>query len=226
MTTLVTVFQVKQGMTREHGFMSLEFMEEHAGQDRNAYDMKAYEVVFGESNIDGAVLFYTKPETNENLLWKFYELTNSPAERQSREVMQSHFGFKGRSISTSDIIRINGTYYYFGDSSEGWIEMTPKKGSVPHDVTVGMKATGYYLSDCAPYEVIKVSPSGKTVTIQSMDWKITKGTEHDGTAEYEYTSNPNGNTHTVRKTKLGMWKTPCNLKVSFGSARRYYDPHF
>jgi hypothetical protein len=92
-------------------------------------------------------------------------------------------------------------------------------------IEVGTLATGSYWSDCYPFEVIKVSPSGKTITIRKMNAKVISGTTFDGTAEYEYSSNPNGQTYTVRMTKKG-YRTPCNMRIAFGYAREYYDPHF
>jgi hypothetical protein len=218
---MVTVFQVKRDMTREHGFMGLDFMVEHGGKDRKAYDMSVYEVVFGEMNVDGYVFF---PRTSEEVPAFFFDVTNNPSRQQERETLVDYFKFKGRSVSVSDIIKVDDKFFYC--DSFGWEEVTPKKGSVPHWIHVGMGASGSYFSDMTPFEVIKVTPSGKTVTIREMDWKIIKGTDFDGTAEYEYTSNPNGRTYTVRKQKSGAWKTPCGMRIGFGNARRYYDPHF
>ena len=92
-------------------------------------------------------------------------------------------------------------------------------------IEVGTLATGSYWSDCYPFEVIKVTPSGKTITIRRMDSKVISGSSHDGSAEYEYTSNPNERTYTVRMTKQG-YRTPCNMRIHFGFAREYRDPHF
>lgn len=93
-------------------------------------------------------------------------------------------------------------------------------------IEVGTLATGSYWSDCYPFEVIKVSPSGKTITIRAMDAKVVSGTTYDGTAEYEYSSNPQGKTYTVRNRKYGGWRTPCNMRINFGYAREYRDPSF
>jgi hypothetical protein len=92
-------------------------------------------------------------------------------------------------------------------------------------IEVGTLASGSYWSDVNPFEVIKVSPSGKTITMREMDWKVVSGTTFDGSAEYEYSSNPNGSIYTVRMTKRG-YRTPCNMRVAFGYARKYLDPHF
>lgn len=92
-------------------------------------------------------------------------------------------------------------------------------------IEVGTLATGSYWSDCYPFEVIKLSPSGKTIYIRRMDSKVVSGSTHDGTAEYEYTSDPNGQLYTVRMTKKG-YRTPCNMRIAFGHAREYRDPSF
>jgi hypothetical protein len=95
-----------------------------------------------------------------------------------------------------------------------------------HDITVGMGATGTYWTDRTPFEVVKISESGKTITIREMDWKITSGSEFNGSAEYEYTSNENNPLETVRFSKHKGWRTPSGMRISFGHARRYYDPCF
>jgi hypothetical protein len=95
-----------------------------------------------------------------------------------------------------------------------------------HNITVGTLASGTYWSDSTPFEVVKVSPSGKTITIREMDWKVISGQEYNGSAEYEYTSNEKAPTKTVRFSKHKGWKTPCGMRIWFGNARRYYDPHF
>jgi hypothetical protein len=92
-------------------------------------------------------------------------------------------------------------------------------------IEVGTKASGTYWTDWTPFEVVKVSESGKTVTIREMEAKLISGSDYDGTAEYEYSSNENYPTKTVRFTKRG-WRTPCNMRISFGHARAYRDPHF
>jgi hypothetical protein len=92
-------------------------------------------------------------------------------------------------------------------------------------IEVGTLATGSYWSDCYPFEVIKVSPSGKTITIRCLDTKLISGSDFDGTAEYEYMSNEHAATYTVRLIKRG-YRTPCNMRIAFGHARAYRDPHF
>lgn len=95
-----------------------------------------------------------------------------------------------------------------------------------HGIYVGMQASGTYWTDRTPFEVVAVSPSGKTITIREMDWKIVSGQEYNGSAEYEYISNENNPVMTVRFSKHKGWKTPDGMRISFGAARRYFDPHF
>lgn len=95
-----------------------------------------------------------------------------------------------------------------------------------HGIVVGTKASGTYWSDFTPFEVIKVSDSGKTITIREMNWRIVSGQEYNGTAEYEYESNPHGSIYSVRFSKNKGWKTPDGMRIMFGNARRYYDPSF
>jgi len=93
---------------------------------------------------------------------------------------------------------------------------------------VGDAATLSYGSDCEPATVIAVSKSGHEITIQLDDWKITSGGEHDGSAQYEYSRNPNGGKVKARRRKNGRYGTKNSSRpnVHIGSRRRYYDPHF
>jgi hypothetical protein len=161
-------------------------------------------------------------DTDIQLLESFWVITNDPSRQSSREVMVDHFGYKGDSISIGHIIKINDTFYYC--DSFGWKEIEVK--NAPFWITVGMGASGTYYSDWTPFEVIKVSPSGKTITIREMDWKVIDGSEQNGSAEYEYTSNPEYEVVTVRNHKHKGWMTPNGMRISFGTARRYYDPTF
>lgn len=92
-------------------------------------------------------------------------------------------------------------------------------------IEIGTLATGWYWSDCTPYEVIEMTASGKTITIREMEATPTKDFDYFTNQDYTYTSNPNGRTHKVRQRKQGGWKSSSGLKVSFGNARKYEDPH-
>ena len=102
--------------------------------------------------------------------------------------------------------------------------MKVKKRTENSVTKVGDGATLSPHSDCYPATVINVV-SETTVDIQMDAWTITQGSEHDGSADYEYERNPEGRIERVRKTKRG-WKVAGGSRVGFGGRRRYYDPHF
>ena len=95
-----------------------------------------------------------------------------------------------------------------------------------NEVYVGQLATGRYVSDCYPFEVIEVSPSGKTIKIREMNAEPAEGYDYFGNQVYNYTSNPNGSVRTVRLCKYGWKELKGTMKVSLGNARKYQDPHF
>ena len=100
-------------------------------------------------------------------------------------------------------------------------EMTPE---------VGMPATYGIGSDCYPFEVVAMSPSGKTVTLRALNAIYVSG--QDGTAEYRYEQYPaeakvkemvvtyrrRGDCYRPKGTDSGY--------VHFGNARFYQDPSF
>lgn len=92
-------------------------------------------------------------------------------------------------------------------------------------IEVNTLATGCYFTDTYPFQVIRVTPSGKTVEIQEMTATAKEGYDYFTNQVYDYIPNSDGRTYTVRKTKRG-WRTPCGMKVSFGNARKYEDPHY
>jgi len=96
------------------------------------------------------------------------------------------------------------------------------RNSVTH---VGDGATLSPYTDCSPATVIRIV-SESTVDVQMDNWKITSGGEHDGSAEYEYSPNPQGQIVRLRRTKRGGWKSANGYRGGFGNRRRYYDPSF
>jgi hypothetical protein len=90
-------------------------------------------------------------------------------------------------------------------------------------IKVGDAVTLSPHSDCHPATVIRVV-SPKTVHVQMDSWKITSGSEHDGSAEYEYSRDPQGSVVILRKTKKG-WRGS-GYRAYFGERRRYWDPCF
>jgi hypothetical protein len=63
--------------------------------------------------------------------------------------------------------------------------------------------------------------------VVTMDhWKVVSGSESDGSAEYEYTSRPEGDRLTFLMTKKGLVRQGSRDRLSLGSRRRYFDPSF
>ena len=120
--------------------------------------------------------------------------------------------------------------------------MSDKQNQIKPEV--GMGATEYLVTDRNPYTIIEVM-SEKRIKVQADNFKVIKGGEHDGSAEYEYSRNSNGAIVTIAKAKNGRWYTagrtiqcgngesyfqPGGMKhgilFALGNRRRYYDPHF
>lgn len=93
-------------------------------------------------------------------------------------------------------------------------------------IEIGTHATGSYVSDCYPFEVIDITPSGKTITIRELTAIPTENYDYFSNQEHTFESNPNGRTHKVRFSKNKGWKTSGGMKVSFGKAFQYQDPHY
>jgi hypothetical protein len=102
---------------------------------------------------------------------------------------------------------------------------------------VGEGATERLYTDSHAYTVIKVSPSGKTITIQrdtatlSPDFKpetILGGfvghTVNQHEQSYTYEADPEGATFTARYTKRG-WTTPGGSRIGHGR-HEFYDYNF
>jgi hypothetical protein len=106
--------------------------------------------------------------------------------------------------------------------------MNPTKNDTPK---VGDGATTCVFSDCNPATVTWVSPTGKTVKARGDNWKVVSGGEHDGSAEYEYSPDPNAyeSTYTLRKNGRYVQKGESmrhGMRLSVGHRRRYYNPHY
>jgi hypothetical protein len=103
-----------------------------------------------------------------------------------------------------------------------------------HQFKVGDGATTHIGSDAQAWTVVKVSPSGKTITIQGdnatldPDWKpdflpggFVGHVANNHSQTYTYERNPNGPTRTARLTKRG-WSSN-GLPVTKG--RRYFHDY-
>lgn len=98
------------------------------------------------------------------------------------------------------------------------------------EVNVGDEATGWYLSDCYPFEVIQVSASGKTIWLRSMRTIVYGKCEHYGDdPDKVYISDRNGKVIRAswrKKRGLFVGSNGNGMKFSIGKAREYRDPHF
>ena len=98
---------------------------------------------------------------------------------------------------------------------------------------VGDAATVCMWSDRHPATVVEVLrfKTGKragqvrAVVIQEDDWKVIKGGEHDGSAEYEYTPNPDARRDTFLVDSRGRYGSE-GRRLALGRRERYYDPSF
>lgn len=96
---------------------------------------------------------------------------------------------------------------------------------------VGMGVTQSIGSDSYPYTIIEVKHGGKTLVIQSDDYKRTDNNGYGGHQEYEYAPNPNGSTHEITLRKTGRYKRKGEslhggYNYGIGFRRAYQDPHF
>lgn len=112
--------------------------------------------------------------------------------------------------------------------------LEPYDGGPP---PVGMGATFGYGSDCYPYTVVDVSPSGKTIWLARDDYQIVSGSFQGGDARHEYRPDPEsqGDPRTWRKAtwrtvrgQAGYFVGPGRsaVRVSLGRRMFYQDPHF
>lgn len=92
---------------------------------------------------------------------------------------------------------------------------------------VGHKVTQQYPSDRYPYEVVQVL-SPKCVLVRSMGHKVVSGSMHDGSAEIEVFSDPEGATMEVSLRKDGKWRTKGRgmnaIPWGWNGARYYQAP--
>lgn len=97
--------------------------------------------------------------------------------------------------------------------------------------TVGMGATILMWSDRSPATVVEVSKSGKSVTVQSDDYRRTDSNGMSECQSYEYIINPNGSKRTFTLRKNGRWvaegsSMSSGERLALGYKERYYDFSF
>jgi len=98
---------------------------------------------------------------------------------------------------------------------------------------VGGPATITHYSDRSPATVVKVvhtrtGPNAgnlREIHVRDDDWKVTSGSEHDGSAQYEYIDQPDAPVTVFRRTRKG-WRSSAGSGLVLGIRERYYDPHF
>lgn len=116
----------------------------------------------------------------------------------------------------------------------GSIENRLDEGKTFGEIKVGTGVTEMGYSDRHPYEVVEVIDE-RHLMIRPLNWKVIKGSEQDGSAEYEYFSKPEAPLTRLFKAKYGWrsqyknedgnWKLGCD-KFTVGFAERYRDPCF
>lgn len=102
------------------------------------------------------------------------------------------------------------------------------------NIESGYAATVGVGSDRYPATVIEVKryKSGalkgavSEITVQEDVAHLVSGSEADGSAQYNYTTNENGEVTTFRPRKNRLvWKSTGGRVLYLGARRRYYDPH-
>jgi hypothetical protein len=107
---------------------------------------------------------------------------------------------------------------------------------------VGMAASVITFTDREPVTVVEVIPfksgplkgQAREVVVTYDDWKVVSGSEHDGSAVYEYTSNPDGHQQSfvlsTRGRRVGHWLQKGTGGIGYslvlGYRERYRNPHF
>ena len=96
---------------------------------------------------------------------------------------------------------------------------------------IGDGATIHSYTDRNPATVIFVSD--REIQIQSDNYEVVSGSEHDGSAEYVYYRNLTGHVTCIRPIRSGHLKGQWRVNgrkdgnsVSFGNRSRYRDPSF
>jgi hypothetical protein len=100
---------------------------------------------------------------------------------------------------------------------------------------IGMGATRLMFSDRHPATIVEVQKSAtgkiKAVVIQEDTWKVVKGSMQDGSADYEFTPNPEAAriTYTLRKNGRYVYAGSdlhTGESIAIGWREKYYDPSF
>jgi hypothetical protein len=111
-------------------------------------------------------------------------------------------------------------------------------GTVPE---VGMAATVLMYTDREPVTIVEVKlfKSGprkgqpREIVVQYDSWRVTSGSGHDGSAQYEYEPDPRGRKESyvlsLKGPKAGSWVEKGSggrgWKLALGKRERYSNPH-
>lgn len=229
----VTVYQI-QGEKMEalygdprgafEGFESRKKFYPHMFDKNGDLKMDAYVDVF-DMNIDGYVFFYDvrKAVTTAGKLEALFRMFNN--EREC-ETLRNSFGFTGYSMSVGTVVRIEQsgeeTFHYC--DNVGWLDITPV--NVPLGFKVGDGATLFVGSDCYPYHISRISPSGKTVWVKRADYTRTDSNGFSESQEYEITPREDASEEKITYSKkYGKWMSHGRV-YSLKFARAYQDPSF
>lgn len=91
---------------------------------------------------------------------------------------------------------------------------------------VGDGATLQIGSDSYPCTIIRISPSGKTLSLQRDSYRRTDSNGQSESQEYEFGRNPNGEIFQARfSSKRERWESK-GRPVSLNGRRAYFDPSF
>lgn len=104
------------------------------------------------------------------------------------------------------------------------------------EVEIGMGATLLGWTDRHAATIVGI---GQIITVKQDNAKVVKGSVQNGSAEYEYSPNPDGARYHFKKDKHGRWKSvqfnpetkrwnkvDSGYGLSIGRREEYYDPHF
>ena len=97
------------------------------------------------------------------------------------------------------------------------------------EVHVGMAGSISCWTDVHPVTVVAFK--GRRVAVQEDNWKVVSGSEFDGSAQYEYSPNPDAPIKWFSLRKNGRYVSvggtiKNGYRLGLGHRRRYYDPHF
>lgn len=83
-----------------------------------------------------------------------------------------------------------------------------------------------YVSDRYPGTIAAISASGATIKVRNDKWKVVQGSMHDGSAEYEFEEDEEGEVRAFRLVKEGRYRGADGGPWIALGRTKYYDPHF